>query len=49
VLLPGQRHDSVGVAPLLDGVAIGGLIRDPKASVCSQQNALIPACGDQYL
>jgi transposase len=28
VLLPGQRHDSVGVAPLLDGVAIGGLIGD---------------------
>jgi len=28
VLLPGQRHDSVGVAPLLDGVAIGALIGD---------------------
>src|SRR5208282_6041274 len=25
---PGQRHDSVGVAPLLDGVAIGALIGD---------------------
>lgn len=28
VLLPGQRHDSVGVAPLLDGVALGALIGD---------------------
>ena len=28
VLLPGQRHDSVGAEPLLDGVAIGALIGD---------------------
>jgi transposase len=28
VLLPGQRHDSVGVEPLLDGAAIGALIGD---------------------
>lgn len=28
VLLPGQRHDSVGVEPLLDGVAVGALIGD---------------------
>ena len=28
MLLPGQRHDSVGVAPLLFGVAIGALIGD---------------------
>lgn len=28
VLLPGQRHDSIGVAPLLDGVALGALIGD---------------------
>lgn len=28
VLLPGQRHDSIGVEPLLDGVAIGALIGD---------------------
>ena len=28
LLLPGQRHDSVGVEPLLDGVAIGALIGD---------------------
>jgi len=28
VLLPGQRHDSVGVPPLLDGIEIGALIGD---------------------
>jgi len=28
VLLPGQRHDSVGVEPLLDGLALGALIGD---------------------
>ena len=28
VLLPGQRHDSVGVPPLLDGVALQALIAD---------------------
>jgi transposase len=28
VLLPGQRHDSVGVEPLLDGVALGALVGD---------------------
>ena len=28
VLLPGQRHDNIGVEPLLDGVAIGALIGD---------------------
>lgn len=28
VLLPGQRHDTVGVEPLLDGVALGALIGD---------------------
>jgi transposase len=28
VLLPGQRHDSVGVEPLLEGVAMGALIGD---------------------
>ena len=27
-LLPGQRHDSVGVEPLLHGVALGALIGD---------------------
>jgi transposase len=28
VLLPGQRHDSAGVAPLLDGIEIGALLGD---------------------
>jgi transposase len=28
VLLPGQRFDTVGVAPLLQGVEFGGLIAD---------------------
>ncbi len=28
VLLPGQRHDSVGVAPLIDGIEIAALIGD---------------------
>ena len=28
VLLPGQRHDSVGAAPLLEGIAIEALIAD---------------------
>lgn len=28
VLLPGQRHDSVGVAPLLHGIALDALIGD---------------------
>ena len=27
-LLPGQRHDTVGVAPLIENVAFGGLIAD---------------------
>ena len=28
VLLPGQRHDTVGVPPLIEGIAFGGLIAD---------------------
>ncbi|BCH20292.1 hypothetical protein MesoLjLb_00770 [Mesorhizobium sp. L-8-3] len=28
ILLPGQRHDSIGVKPLLDGVALGALLGD---------------------
>ena len=28
VLLPGQRFDTVGVAPLIDGIEFGGLIAD---------------------
>ena len=31
VLLPGQRHDTVGVRPLIEGVAFGALLGD-KAS-----------------
>jgi len=27
-LLPGQRHDTIGVAPLIEGVAFGALIAD---------------------
>lgn len=28
VLLPGQRHDSIGVAPLIDGVVFQALLAD---------------------
>ena len=28
VLLPGQRHDTIGVPPLIEGVAFGALIGD---------------------
>ncbi len=28
VLLPGQRHDTIGVAPLIEGAEFGGLIAD---------------------
>jgi transposase len=28
LLLPGQRHDSVGAEPLLDGIEIGALMAD---------------------
>ena len=28
VLLPGHRHDSIGVPPLIEDVAFGGLIAD---------------------
>ena len=28
LLLPGQRYDSVGVAPLIEGVEFGGLLAD---------------------
>jgi transposase len=28
VLLPGQRHDTIGVAPLIEGIEFGGLIAD---------------------
>jgi hypothetical protein len=32
-LLPGQRFDTVGVAPLIEGVAFGGLIADKAFDV----------------
>jgi hypothetical protein len=32
-LLPGQRYDTVGVAPLIAGVAFGGLIADKAFDV----------------
>ena len=28
ILLPGQRHDSVGVQPLIEGVVFGALLGD---------------------
>ena len=28
ILLPGQRHDSVGVPPLIEGIAFGALLGD---------------------
>ena len=28
VLLPGQRYDTMGLPPLIDGVSFGGLIAD---------------------
>ena len=28
LLLPGQRHDSVGVQPLIEGIAFGALLGD---------------------
>jgi transposase len=33
VLLPGQRHDTVGVAPLIEGVAFGALLGDKAFDV----------------
>ncbi len=32
-LLPGQRHDTVGVATLIDGIDFGGLIADKAFDV----------------
>jgi transposase len=32
-LLPGQRYDTEGVAPLIEGVAFGGLIADKAFDV----------------
>jgi transposase len=33
VLLPGQRHDTIGVPPLIDGVAFGALLGDKALDV----------------
>ena len=33
VLLPGQRHDTVGVPPLIEGVAVGALLGDKAFDV----------------
>ena len=33
VLLPGQRHDTVGVPPLIEGVAFGALLGDKAFDV----------------
>ena len=32
-LLPGHRHDTLGVAPLIEGVGFGGLIADKAFDV----------------
>ena len=32
-LLPGQRYDTVGIAPLIEGIAFGGLIADKAFDV----------------
>jgi hypothetical protein len=31
VLLPGQRHDTVGVAPLIEGLAFGALLGERRS------------------
>ena len=33
VLLPGQRYDTIGVAPLIEGLAFGGLIANKAFDV----------------
>ena len=33
VLLPGQRHDTVGVPPLIEGIAFGALLGDKAFDV----------------
>jgi transposase len=41
-LMPGQRFDTVGVAPLLDGVEFGGMIADKafdSAAIIADLNA----------
>ena len=43
VLLPGHRFDTVGVAPLIDGIAFGGLIADKAFD----SNAIIANLNDR--
>ena len=43
VLLPGHRFDTVGIAPLISGVAFGGLIGDKAFD----SNALIAELGER--
>jgi len=34
ILMPGQRHDSVGVEPIIDGLQFGALLADkPSTSI----------------
>ena len=44
ILLPGQRHDSVGVAPVLDGIEVSALLAD-KACDSNAIRALIAERG----
>lgn len=43
VLLPGQRFDTVGVPPLIDGLSFGGLIADKAFD----SNALVAALNER--
>ena len=42
-LLPGQRHDTVGVATLIEGMAFGGLIADTAIDTDTSFAAMIYA------
>lgn len=42
-LMPGQRHDSVGVPPRIDGIAFDGLIADKAFD----SNALVAGLNDR--
>ena len=35
ILMPGQRHDSVGVAPIIDGLYFGALLADKAFDIDS--------------
>jgi transposase len=57
VLLPGQRHDSIGVEPLIEGVDFGALIADKafdndalRATLNDRgASAVIPAKADRKM